>query len=416
MNTIRKLNLKDADIYFEHLNRVYAKKGLMSVHDSEWVEEQRKSHVTIENIRDLLSNNLVAIWGEFNAAGTIVKSLRAETALNYPFAKLINFKSELTGIFKPVTLLLPMLDVALRYYEEKEIYSFYLLRRLDWFSFRKNIFWEDNPPLDRYNSYYDEILEPGQESKNAAFRLLAGNITYPVKTAIVHMCLKQEYRTFGPSKDEIYYPDTKEMHKLQSNKERTVCVIGVTPGKLGQALCDRFSTSGSQIVPLGRKDVDFYSDNWKTTLLEKIPDTTKPLVIIINLYDHTPGRGYVQEQIFDCVWAKYKTYENVQVVAIGSMAHYHALDGIPEEYVTSKRNLRNKVGGIGRLGSYKCKLMFLEPGVIEAYLESKPTWAAPYFTNAEMADKILKFSDANNRFLFLMANGNHWYIPSNDDK
>lgn len=413
MKTIRKLKLDDAEIYFQHLNRVYDKKGLMSVHDNEWVEEQRKTHVTIENVQGLLTDEVVSIWGEFDSDGLIIKSLRSETALNYPMARLINFKSESTGVFKPVQSLLPMLDVALRYYEGKEIYSFYLLRRLDWFSFRKNVFWEDNPPLDRYNSYYDEILEPGQESKNAAFRLLAGNITYPVKTAIVHMCLKQEHRKFG---NEIYYPDTKEMHKVQLDKERTVCVLGVTPGKLGAALCDRFSQTGSQIIPLGRKEIDFYDDNWRTTLLEKIPGTTKPLTIIINLYDHSPGRGYIQEQIFDCLWAKYKTYENVQIVAIGSMAHYHALEGIPEEYVTSKRNLRNKVAGFGRLGVYKCRLMFLEPGVIEAYLETKPTWAAPYFMNAELADKILKFSDANDRFLFLMANGNHWYIPTNDDK
>lgn len=415
MNSIRKLTSEDAENYLQHLQRVYDKKGLMSVHDNEWVEEQRKTHVTIENITELLSNKLISIWGECDSDGNIIKSLRAETALHYPVAKLINFKNESIGIFKPVTLLLPMLDVALRYYEERQIYSFYLLRRLDWFSFRKNIFWEDNPPLDRYNSYYDEILEPGQESKNAAFRLLAGNITYPVKTAIVHMCLKQEYRTYGEN-NEIYYPDTREMHKVKLDKERTVCVIGVTQGKLGQALCDRFSETGSQIIPLSRKDINFYDDNWRTVLLEKIPDTTKPLTIIINLYDHSPGRGHIQEQIFDCLWAKYKTYENVQIIAIGSMAHYHALDGIPEEYVISKRNLRNKVGGTGRLGIYNCRLMFLEPGVIEAYLETKPTWAAPYFTNAEMADKILKFSDANDRFLFLMANGNHWYIPTNDDK
>lgn len=406
---IRKLDISDVQSYLQHLVRVFETKGLMSIHDATWVEDRRNASLSEENIHALFADPQVSIWGEIDN-GNIVKSIRSELGTHQPIARLINFKSESQTPFNPVKSLLPMLDVVLSYYESIEVYTFFLLRRLDFFMSRRNVFWEDNPPLQRYNSYYDEIIEPGQESKHAMYRTLAGKITYPVKTAVVQMCLKQEYRTFGPMA-EMYPPETKEMAKIASDKSRLACIIGVTTGKVGEALCNTFADTGSSVLPISRKDVDFYKDDWKETLLAKIPDVTTPLVIVINLYDHSPGKGYIQEQIFDLLWAKYKANENIQIVAIGSMAHYHELEGIPVEYTNSKRNLRNKVVGTGRLGSYLCKLLFIEPGVIEAYLETKPKWIAPYLTNKEMAEKVLALVESNSRFTFAMANGNHIYVP-----
>ncbi len=411
---IRKLGIEDVSIYIEHLTRVYDTKGLMSAHDAAWVEEQRNSNVTIENISQLLTDPYVSIWGEINEQNEIVKSLRSELGTHQPVARLINFKSESKVPFNPVKSLLPMLDIALKYYEQLEVYSFFLLRRLDWFSNRRNAFWEDNPPLDRYNSYYDEIIEPGQESKHPIFRLLAGKITYPMKTAVVQMCLKQEYRTFGPNK-EIHLPITAEMVKKESDKERIVCVIGVTPGKIGDILCETFGNTGSSIIPITRSDVDFSIDGWQQNLSDKIPNTDNHLVIILNIFDHTPGRGFVQEQIFDYLWSKYKLFNNVQIVVIGSMAHYHDLPGIPKEYTDSKRNLRNKVVGTGRLGTYTCKLLFLEPGVVESlFIDNPPAWQCMYFKTQEFADRILMETNANSRFSFVMVNGSHLYNPINN--
>lgn len=407
---IRKLDITDAPKYISHLARVYDTKGLMSVKDDEWVEEQRNTHVTPENISALLSSTPVSIWGQFDETGNIVKSMRAELATHQPIARLINFKSESKTPFNPVRSLLPMLDIALAYYEKQEVYTFFLLRRLDWFSFRRNTFWEDHSPLDRYNSYYDEIIEAGQESKHALYQLLAGKITYPVKTAIVQMCLKQEYRTFGPNA-EVHLPITKEMALMQADKDRTVCVIGVTEHKVGEALCDAFAGTGSTIVPIGR-EVDFRATGWEESLSSKLPDETKPLVIILNLFDHAPGYGFIQEQIFDFLWAKYKLMPNVQIVAIGSMAHYHILEGITKEYTDSKRKLRDKVVGTGRLGTYRCKLLFIEPGVIESLFIDQPlTWQTMYFYTEEFANRVLIEVNANDRFSFIMANGKHLYTP-----
>jgi hypothetical protein len=404
---IRKLDIKDIVEYLNHLTRVYDSKGLMSADDPTWVEEQRNSNITYDNISAVLSSPLNSIWGEFDNNGNMIKSLRSEIGTHQPVARLINFKSESTTPFNPVKSLLPMLDIALKYYESKEIYSFFLLRRLDWFSFRRNTAWEDKPPLDRYNSYYDEIIEPGQESKHPVFRLLAGKIVYPMKTAVVQMCLKQEYRTFGPDK-EIYLPITSEMAKKQALKETTVCVIGVSPNKVGDSLCRIFAKAGSNVIPVGRKDVDFYEDKWQDTLLGKLPNNNSPLVIILNLYDHAPGRSGLQEEIFDCLWEKYKTNKDVQLVVIGSMAHYYSLEGIPQEYTDSKRHLRNKVVTIGRTLSYNCKLLMIESGTIDTYfIDNQPVWPTSYFHLSEFADRIYTEVDANSRFSFIMANGKH---------
>lgn len=408
---IRKLDIEDISKYLDHLTRVYDLKGLMSADDPTWVEEQRTSNITYDNISSVLSSPLNSIWGEFDSNDNMIKSLRSEIGTHQPVARLINFKSESTTPFNPVKSLLPMLDIALKYYESKEIYSFFLLRRLDWFSFRRNTAWEDKPPLDRYNSYYDEIIESGQESKHPIFRLLAGKIVYPMKTAVVQMCLKQEYRTFGQDK-EIYLPITKAMEKMQSDKNRLVYVIGVTPQKLGDALCKTFENTGSKTTPISRNDIDFSSENWQQTLLEKIPKSDTSTVIVLNLFDHSPGKGHIQEQIFDTLWANFKLLKNIQIVVIGSMAHYHDLPGIPKEYTDSKRNLRNKVVGTGRLGTYNCKLLMLEPGVIESlFIDNPPAWECMYFKTQEFADRILSEVDSNSRFSFVMANGSHLYSP-----
>lgn len=405
--SIRKLDANDICEYTNHLTRVYDSKGLMSTTDSEWVEERRAA--SLENILSLLVDPYVTIWGEFNHENRIIKSLRSEMGVHQPVARLINFKSESNTPFNPVRSLLPMLDIALRHYEQLEIYSFFLLRRLDFFSNRRNVFWEDNPPLDRYNSYYDEIIEPDAESKHTIFRALAGKITYPMKTAVVQMCLKQEYRTFGPAA-EIYEPVTAAMAKINSDKERMVCVIGSTTGKVGDTLCNAFSKTGSTAVAITRNDVDFNSESWQSDLQPKIPTTSSQLVIVLNLYDHSPGRGRLQEEIFDWLWGQYKLQSNVQIVVVGSMAHYYELSGISEEYTSSKRNLRNKVVGTGRLAVYNCKLLFLEPGVIDTYLTcNSPQWNATYFTSQEFADRVIVEVDTNNKFTYVTMMGSHSY-------
>lgn len=403
---IRKLDKVDIQKYIEHLSRVFDTKGLMSVHDATWIDDRRE-YLTEDNIIALFDNPQVSIWGEFNE-DVIVKSLRSELGTHQPIARLINFKSESKTPFNPVKSLLPMLNIALTYYENIEVYTFFLLRRLDFFMSRRNVFWEDNPPLDRYNSYYDEIIEPGQESKHHIFRALAGKIAYPVKTAIVQMCLKQEYRTFGPTK-EIYPPVTAEMAKKQSIKETTVCVIGVSPNKVGSALCKTFEKAGASVMPITRGDVNFYEIDWQNTLLDKIPYTDSSLVVILNLYDHTLGRSRLQEEIFDCLWERYSSNKDFQLVVIGSMAHYYGdIKGIPQVYIDSKRRLRDKVVSIGRTLSYNCKLLMIEPGTIDTYfIDNQPTWPTVYFQLLEFADRVYTEVDANSRFSFIMANGKH---------
>lgn len=403
---IRKLGIDDAQLYFSHLCRVYDNKGLMSVKDADWVNEKREENVTFDNITALLNNPSVVIWGQF-MDNEIVKSIRSELAPYSPVARLINFKSESRTPFTPSTLL-PFLDVVLTYYENLEIYTFLLIRRLDWFDSRRLINWEDNVPLNRYNSYYEEIIEPGQVSKFASFRLLAGNAALPVRTAVVQMSLKQEYRKYG---SEQHPPITKVMAKALSDRKRHVCVIGSSPGKVGESIANSFKDTGSLVTQITRADMDFASP-WKDSLLSLIPDSAGDLVIVVNIFDYTTGRGKLQEEVFDYLWQLYSGNDKVQIVVIGSMAHYYSLDNIAPEYTVSKFQLRNRVVSLGRTHDYACKLLFIEPGVIENYVECKPTWPLTYYTRKEFSDKVVSYVDNNERFMFVMADGAHKYSLS----
>ncbi len=205
---VRKLTVSDLPDYFAHLTRVFNSKGLLSVNDQAWVETQRDDALDFEKLTKTLMETRTAIWLD-GKGDSIERSIRAEFCAYPPSIRLINFKSELTRPFNPVRDLLPLLDKVMTYYEKQGIFNFYLLRRLDFFDSRRLRFFEDNPPLDRYNCYFEEVIPAGTESRFRTYKDLAGNKIYPVDMGVVCMSLKQQYRRYG--KDALHIlPDTKE--------------------------------------------------------------------------------------------------------------------------------------------------------------------------------------------------------------
>jgi hypothetical protein len=112
------------------------------------------------------------------------------------------------------------------------------------------------------------------------------------------------------------------------------------------------------------------------------------------------------------IWNKYKDKSNVQIVVIGSMAHYFVPVGIPEEYTLSKRKLKENIISKSNLAGYNCKLILAEPGVVDNYLENKPQWAARYIKREELAKLIVNLMKENNRFMMSSIVGSHLYLPN----
>ncbi len=167
-----------------------------------------------------------------------------------------------------------------------------------------------------------------------------------------------------------------------------------------------------ELVTLGREDLDL--DKKETQLKELLAcDPSLDHTIIVNLYDRRPGYDWVQASVFDTIWSLYKSYSNVQVVVIGSLAHhYTGLVGIPDRYLQAKRHLcalMNKT--YEDAVKSKARLLYVELGVLESMLEQNPPWPARYFKNKEAARSIISLVRANNKIMFVGLTGSHVWTP-----
>ncbi len=214
VSCVENVTASDLPEYFHHLTRVFDSKGLLSIKDSSWVDEQRHDALDFEALTRTLLEGRTRIWVMLSD-GVIDRSIRSEFTAYPPSIRLINFKSELTRPFSPVRDLLPLLDKVMTHYERQGIFNFYLLRRLDFFDSRRLRFFEDNPPLDRYNCYFEEVIPAGTLSRFKTYKDLAGGKTYPVDMGVVCMSLKQEHRRYGKDMTIQILPDTKEQYDLR---------------------------------------------------------------------------------------------------------------------------------------------------------------------------------------------------------
>jgi hypothetical protein len=204
---IRRLKAVDLKDYFDHVERTYAAKGLLSIGDQEWVKDQEAQILDHDGLTKILLQNMTSLWAVY-VNGQIKQSIRAEFCTYPPSVRLINYKSELVRPFNPVKDLLPLLDQVMQFFEAKQIYTFYLLRRLDFFASRRLKYFEDQVPLNRYNCYFEAVIPAGQKSEYKTWNDLMGNKIYPVDMGIASMHLKQEHRAYAGGKRIM--PDTRE--------------------------------------------------------------------------------------------------------------------------------------------------------------------------------------------------------------
>jgi hypothetical protein len=328
-----------------------------------------------------------------------------------PEALIVNYQSELPGLFNPARDMLPVLDVVMTYFENIGVYNFMLVRKFGFFEWRRNRFFEDVPPLNRYNCYIDEVVSADTASIYGAHRFFASDEIYTVDTSVVNMSLKQEFRSYQGKK---VFPDTKEMYKKLQNK-KSFCIIGYNPAsqKLGNALVANLVDH--DVTTIGKDNFDFSAVNWNEKLKASLSTLAAPLVIIVNLFDHS--RMSLQQEIFDLVWKEYRNNADVHIVVLGSFAHHLDEENfISKEYFDAKKMLSDTCFQRVTKTAFKCKLLLVEPAVIESYLvEHTPDWTVYYLTTNEAAKKILELIEINSQFLSAAIAGSHLYTPNNGD-
>jgi hypothetical protein len=192
---IKLLSHNDSEKYLDHLIRVKDKKGMRSVKNKNEVEKLSEFY-TLENIKDILKNEQNFVWGNFDDNENIRYSLISNLFKNEPLVFFNNFKSEENGSFNPFKTILELANHAFIFYENKGVYRFLLIRPFELFNHRRFSTIEDLPPLNRYNSYFDEIIKSGKKSRYHLYNYLLNDRTYDVDLVVCHMNLKQQFRLY----------------------------------------------------------------------------------------------------------------------------------------------------------------------------------------------------------------------------
>ena len=414
---IRKLTYLDKQKYIDHLNRVYDKKGKHLSTPDMSILQQRQQELDNTYIDTLFLENIVLngkvtkhiyhLFACLDDKGQIVQTFK--TFYNHYFhtVTILSYTSEKQGLFKPKKDLLPLLNEVMCYFEHQEVFSFYLVRKLGFFEWRRNIFFEDVLPLNRYNCYFESIIPSNTQSDHQGFRELAQNLTFSQDTGVVRLSLKQEYRTYHGRK---IIPDTEKMY--QNTIKQDICIIGFNPNtlKIGNYLNEVYSKTNN-VKTIGRNNFDFSSLNWKLALQYEINSFSKSPIIIVNIFDYNVPE--LQQEVFDFIWKTYKHNHKVHIIVIGSIAHYVQKDLISKEYFTAKKALYKKSFECALTDHYNCKLLLIEPGVVESYIiNSKPNWPSYFITDTELAEKILNLINLNDKFMSVSLVGCHSYTPN----
>lgn len=408
---IRKLTVEDKQEYIDHIKRTYNKKG--SVFDKQRlsIDISIQNELDSEHINNIFSEddnttkNSFHIWAKFNDGNKIVQSFKTFYYHDSNCVTITSYKSETPGIFKPKIDLLPLLEEVMKYFECKEVYNFYLVRKLGFFEWKRNLFFEDLPPLNRYNCYFDKVISANSKSEHLNHRLIANNFTFPTDTGVVCMSLKQEYRTYNGKK---ILPDTREMYDRFNNKKH-IAIIGYNQNtkKIGNYLHEIYSQQ-HQVITIGRDNLDFSNNDWQKNLNILLKSLPEPFTIILNIFDYKNME--LQQSIFNFIWENYKMNKKVHIVVMGSLVHYADKDLISEEYFLAKKTLHDVCVKNAIQDYYECKLLLIEPGVVQSYIaNNNPNWPSMYITDEELVNKILSLIDLNEKFMSVSLIGSHPY-------
>ena len=181
-----------------------------------------------------------------------------------------------------------------------------------------------------------------------------------------------------------------------------VLIIGGDTSKDGLALqlSKEFMPPKYSTASLHRPDIDF-SEPWIPKLQEFLVKTwggvNKVDIIIVNLYDWRTGKGHVQQDVFEQLFNLYKNTD-VQLIVVGSFAHYLKVSAIHKEYERSKHYLKETVYEKGKL-THTCKLMLIEPGPLPNVAAKHPQFRDSVLSYDRVLELIKTGLDLEIKFL-----------------
>jgi hypothetical protein len=95
------------------------------------------------------------------------------------------------------------MDALMRDFEARSIYTAYIMRPLRWIKQKQESF-HNSSPLDRYHSYFEQVVAAGSKPTHDGYNGLMSAETYPIDMVIVSLHLKQEYRNFSADQSRYY--------------------------------------------------------------------------------------------------------------------------------------------------------------------------------------------------------------------
>lgn len=203
---IRILSADDASQYSEHLLKVKKSKGIRAINN------YNEPHISEEYsaVRDMLLSKNVKVWAEFSEDGQLVTSILSKRSEDVPVVYLQNFKSQLTGFYNPRQSILRTTSEIFKFFEGQQCWRYLLIRPKELFNSKRYPNIEDEYPLNRYNSYCDEIIYANSRSKYNQYNRILHDRVYDIDLLVITMSLKQQYRIYDNGVVILPLTKTKE--------------------------------------------------------------------------------------------------------------------------------------------------------------------------------------------------------------
>jgi hypothetical protein len=185
-----------------------------------------------------------------------------------------------------------------------------------------------------------------------------------------------------------------------------VLILGANPKKygFGSHLIEKFNKLGYEVDHICRSDVNLNDEDW----FSKVFTGKRYDIIIINVFDKNSSQ--TQLNVFNKVYQELKDDEQLNLVVIGSYAHYYGINA--SDYHVAKYLLNRRFHEfIGATNTFKCKMVLLEPGYLENFLSRPDRFPFMYSTFEQTSDVLINLIKMNLKALQVSLKGAEFSPP-----